>query len=63
MEQLCHSLETVEDDIVENMESFTLTLTTSEQQIMIPIDSIEVLINDNDGELVYTHTNVWDIDL
>ena len=63
MEQLCHSLETVEDDIVENMESFTLSLTTSEQQIMIPIDSIEVLINDNDGELVYTHTNVWDIDL
>ena len=63
MEQLYHSLETVEDDIVENMESFTLSLTTSEQQIMIPIDSIEVLINDNDGELVYTHTNVWDIDL
>ena len=63
MEQLCHSLETAEDDIVENMESFTLSLATSEQQIMIPIDSIEVLINDNDGELVYTHTNVWDIDL
>ena len=52
MEQLCHTVATVEDTIVENTEFFTLSLTSSESQIVIPIDSVPVVIEDDDGKHV-----------
>ena len=55
MEQLCHNVETVGDSIVENAETFTLSLTSSESRIIIPIDSVQVLIEDDDGKQVSMH--------
>lgn len=51
MEQLCQNVAIIDDVIVENKESFTLSLMSPESQILIPIDSVQVLIEDNDGKL------------
>ena len=50
MEQLCENVTTVEDDIVENSESLVLSLASPESQIIIPINSVEVTIDDDDGK-------------
>ena len=51
MEQLCQNVAIIDDVTVENTESFTLSLMSPESQILIPIDSVQVLIEDNDGKL------------
>lgn len=51
MEEMCHNVSTTEDAITENMESFTLLLTSTEMRITIPVQFVQVLITDNDGQL------------
>ena len=49
MEVLCHSVSPVDDTVVENEEVFTLSLSTSESLVTIPIGSAVLRITDNDG--------------
>ena len=50
IEQLCQIISTSDDSVVENGEMFTLSLTSSESLITIPISSVIVHITDDDGE-------------
>lgn len=50
IEQLCQIISTSDDSVVENGEMFTLSLTSSESLITIPISSVTVHITDDDGK-------------
>ena len=54
MEEVCHTVSTVDDDFVENTELFIISLTTSEPLVTIPITAVSVLIDDNDGTLSFS---------
>lgn len=56
MEELCHTVSTVDDILVENMELFIISLTTSDPLVTIPIRSVVALIEDNDGMLHKTYS-------
>lgn len=49
MEKLCVNLTIIDDSIVESSESFVLLLNTSELQITILMESVQVLIEDDDS--------------
>ena len=54
MEEVCHTVSTVDDGFVENTELFIISLTTSEPLVIIPITAVSVLIDDNDGMLSFS---------
>ena len=54
MEEVCHTVLTLEDVLVENTELFIISLATSEPLVTIPIMAVSVLIDDNDGTLSFS---------
>ena len=59
MEEICHNVTTVDDNIVEDTEVFTISLTTSETMVIIPNSSAVISLNDNDSKSSYNDVYIF----
>lgn len=52
MEEICHNVSTVDDNIVEDTELFIVSLTTPETMAIILLSSVMISVYDNDGKSI-----------
>ena len=49
--QICTNISIENDSVLENNETFNVTIASSDASVMIEVSSVTVCINDNDSEL------------